>query len=212
MSIAGTLRATLQSRHRHRPRHRQHGRLRSQTTGSLVSEPSVVAYRTQRRASRSRSVGRPKSSTAARRDESRSFGRCAAERSPTFAARTRWSRRWSTGRWPPARASRRASSLACRAARPTSSAKRSRKRSAPPGRAPRSFVPQAVAAAVGAGLDITATRRPRMVIDIGGGTTEIAVLIARAASSRCTRSRSAATRSTPRSPRGCGTNCSRSAR
>ena len=37
------------------------------------------------------------------------------------------------------------------------------------------FVPQAVAAAVGAGLDITGTR-PAMVIDIGGGTTEIAVL------------------------------------
>jgi rod shape-determining protein MreB len=37
------------------------------------------------------------------------------------------------------------------------------------------FVPQAVAAAVGAGLDITSTR-PAMVIDIGGGTTEIAVL------------------------------------
>ena len=37
------------------------------------------------------------------------------------------------------------------------------------------FVPQAVAAAVGAGLDITGTR-PSMVIDIGGGTTEIAVL------------------------------------
>ncbi|GAC1580390.1 MAG: rod shape-determining protein [Candidatus Elarobacter sp.] len=38
------------------------------------------------------------------------------------------------------------------------------------------FVPQAVAAAVGAGLDIMGTT-PRMVIDIGGGTTEIAVLI-----------------------------------
>ena len=37
------------------------------------------------------------------------------------------------------------------------------------------FVPQAVAAAVGAGLDITGTR-PSMVVDIGGGTTEIAVL------------------------------------
>jgi rod shape-determining protein MreB len=37
------------------------------------------------------------------------------------------------------------------------------------------FVPQAVAAAVGAGLDITGTR-PTMVVDIGGGTTEIAVL------------------------------------
>ncbi|HZO93862.1 MAG TPA: rod shape-determining protein [Candidatus Baltobacteraceae bacterium] len=37
------------------------------------------------------------------------------------------------------------------------------------------FVPQAVAAAVGAGLDVTGTR-PAMVIDIGGGTTEIAVL------------------------------------
>jgi rod shape-determining protein MreB len=37
------------------------------------------------------------------------------------------------------------------------------------------FVPQAVAAAVGAGMDITGTR-PSMVIDIGGGTTEIAVL------------------------------------
>jgi rod shape-determining protein MreB len=37
------------------------------------------------------------------------------------------------------------------------------------------FVPQAVAAAVGAGMDITGTR-PTMVIDIGGGTTEIAVL------------------------------------
>jgi rod shape-determining protein MreB len=38
------------------------------------------------------------------------------------------------------------------------------------------FVPQAVAAAIGAGLDIMGTT-PRMVIDIGGGTTEIAVLI-----------------------------------
>jgi len=37
------------------------------------------------------------------------------------------------------------------------------------------FVPQAVAAAVGAGLDITSTVG-RMVVDIGGGTTEIAVL------------------------------------
>jgi len=37
------------------------------------------------------------------------------------------------------------------------------------------FVPQAVAAAIGAGLDVTTTRG-RMVIDIGGGTTEIAVL------------------------------------
>ena len=37
------------------------------------------------------------------------------------------------------------------------------------------FVPQAVAAAVGAGLDIAQTRG-RMVVDIGGGTTEIAVL------------------------------------
>jgi rod shape-determining protein MreB len=37
------------------------------------------------------------------------------------------------------------------------------------------FVPQAVAAAVGAGLDITGTHG-RMVVDIGGGTTEIAVL------------------------------------
>ena len=38
------------------------------------------------------------------------------------------------------------------------------------------FVPQAVAAAIGAGLDVMGTT-PRMVIDIGGGTTEIAVLI-----------------------------------
>ncbi len=37
------------------------------------------------------------------------------------------------------------------------------------------FVPQAVAAAIGAGLDITKTRG-RMIVDIGGGTTEIAVL------------------------------------
>ncbi|HTV74363.1 MAG TPA: rod shape-determining protein [Candidatus Acidoferrales bacterium] len=37
------------------------------------------------------------------------------------------------------------------------------------------YVPQAVAAAVGAGLDIT-TLRATMVVDIGGGTTEIAVL------------------------------------
>ena len=37
------------------------------------------------------------------------------------------------------------------------------------------FVPQAVAAAVGAGLDIT-TNRGIMVVDIGGGTTEVAVL------------------------------------
>jgi rod shape-determining protein MreB len=37
------------------------------------------------------------------------------------------------------------------------------------------FLPQAVAAAVGAGLDIAATRA-QMVVDIGGGTTEIAIL------------------------------------
>jgi rod shape-determining protein MreB len=37
------------------------------------------------------------------------------------------------------------------------------------------FVPQAIAAAVGAGLDI-AEMKGRMVVDIGGGTTEIAVL------------------------------------
>ena len=37
------------------------------------------------------------------------------------------------------------------------------------------FLPQAVAAALGAGLDITTTRGA-MVVDIGGGTTEIAVL------------------------------------
>jgi rod shape-determining protein MreB len=37
------------------------------------------------------------------------------------------------------------------------------------------FLPQAVAAAVGAGVDITTTQG-RMVVDIGGGTTEIAVL------------------------------------
>ena len=37
------------------------------------------------------------------------------------------------------------------------------------------YVPQAVAAAVGAGLDVT-SRSAQMVVDIGGGTTEIAVL------------------------------------
>jgi rod shape-determining protein MreB len=37
------------------------------------------------------------------------------------------------------------------------------------------YVPQAVAAAVGAGLDVTSTRA-QMVVDIGGGTTEIGVL------------------------------------
>jgi rod shape-determining protein MreB len=37
------------------------------------------------------------------------------------------------------------------------------------------YVPQAVAAAVGAGLDVT-SRRAQMIVDIGGGTTEIAVL------------------------------------
>jgi len=37
------------------------------------------------------------------------------------------------------------------------------------------YVPQAVAAAVGAGLDVT-NLRAQMVVDIGGGTTEIAVL------------------------------------
>jgi rod shape-determining protein MreB len=37
------------------------------------------------------------------------------------------------------------------------------------------YVPQAVAAAVGAGLDITKTAA-QMVVDIGGGTTEIAIL------------------------------------
>jgi rod shape-determining protein MreB len=37
------------------------------------------------------------------------------------------------------------------------------------------YVPQAVAAAVGAGLDVL-SRRAQMVVDIGGGTTEIAIL------------------------------------
>jgi rod shape-determining protein MreB len=37
------------------------------------------------------------------------------------------------------------------------------------------YVPQAVAAAVGAGLDVTSTRA-QMIVDIGGGTTEIGVL------------------------------------
>jgi rod shape-determining protein MreB len=37
------------------------------------------------------------------------------------------------------------------------------------------YIPQAVAAAVGAGIDIT-TRKATMLVDIGGGTTEIAVL------------------------------------
>jgi rod shape-determining protein MreB len=37
------------------------------------------------------------------------------------------------------------------------------------------YVPQAVAAAVGAGLDVTKLRA-QMVVDIGGGTTEIAIL------------------------------------
>jgi rod shape-determining protein MreB len=37
------------------------------------------------------------------------------------------------------------------------------------------YVPQAIAAAVGAGMDITAIRA-QMVVDIGGGTTEIAIL------------------------------------
>jgi len=37
------------------------------------------------------------------------------------------------------------------------------------------YVPQAVAAAVGAGLDVT-SRSAQMIVDIGGGTTEIAVL------------------------------------
>ena len=42
-------------------------------------------------------------------------------------------------------------------------------------RGPTTFVPQAVAAAVGAGLDIS-THRAQMVVDIGGGTTEVAIL------------------------------------
>jgi rod shape-determining protein MreB len=37
------------------------------------------------------------------------------------------------------------------------------------------FLPQAVASAIGAGLDISSTRG-QMVVDIGGGTTEIAIL------------------------------------
>jgi rod shape-determining protein MreB len=37
------------------------------------------------------------------------------------------------------------------------------------------FVPQAIAAAVGAGLDITSVR-PTMIVDIGGGTTEIGII------------------------------------
>jgi rod shape-determining protein MreB len=37
------------------------------------------------------------------------------------------------------------------------------------------YVPQAVAAAVGAGLDVTSLRA-QMIVDIGGGTTEIAIL------------------------------------
>ncbi len=39
------------------------------------------------------------------------------------------------------------------------------------------FIPQAVAAAIGAGIDV-ASVRGHMVVDIGGGTTEIAVLAA----------------------------------
>jgi rod shape-determining protein MreB len=43
------------------------------------------------------------------------------------------------------------------------------------GAAQATFVTQAVAAAVGAGLDISSSK-PVMVVDIGGGTTEIAIL------------------------------------
>jgi rod shape-determining protein MreB len=39
----------------------------------------------------------------------------------------------------------------------------------------RTYVPQAIAAAVGAGMDI-ASIRAQMVVDIGGGTTEIAII------------------------------------
>ncbi|MFY9779251.1 MAG: rod shape-determining protein [Candidatus Baltobacteraceae bacterium] len=39
------------------------------------------------------------------------------------------------------------------------------------------YVPQAVAAAVGAGLDVTSLRA-QMIVDIGGGTTEIAIIAA----------------------------------
>ncbi len=69
------------------------------------------------------------------------------------------------------------------------------------------FVPQAVAAAVGAGLDIAETRG-RMVVDIGGGTTEIAVLSMTGVVALHS-IRSAATRSIPRLRRGCATNALR---
>ncbi|MGP6192590.1 MAG: rod shape-determining protein [Vulcanimicrobiaceae bacterium] len=39
------------------------------------------------------------------------------------------------------------------------------------------YVPQAVAAAVGAGLDVTSLRA-QMIVDIGGGTTEVAIIAA----------------------------------
>jgi rod shape-determining protein MreB len=39
------------------------------------------------------------------------------------------------------------------------------------------YVPQAVAAAVGAGLDVTSPRA-QMIVDVGGGTTEIAIVAA----------------------------------
>jgi rod shape-determining protein MreB len=39
------------------------------------------------------------------------------------------------------------------------------------------YIPQAVAAAVGAGLDVTSLRA-QMIVDIGGGTTEIAIIAA----------------------------------
>ena len=148
----------------------------SHDAGILVSEPSVVAYRTSDDAIVAVGTGRQR----ARRPRARpDRGRAPAARRHDLRlprrARAGQDGGRSRARVAAARIAPRviacvpgcATDIECKAVEEAIRAA-----------GPRSttFVPQAVAAAIGAGLDITSTR-PRMVIDIGGGTTEIAVLI-----------------------------------
>ena len=106
MSLAGTLRATF-SPDLGIDLGTANTVVYSHDEGILVSEPSVVAYRTSDDAIIA--VGEAaKELTAVPPDAFGSSGRCAAARSPISAAPTRWSKRSSTARWRPVRASPRA--------------------------------------------------------------------------------------------------------